>query len=110
VNPEPGPSPVPSGDDGPTTVYLAITLSPHIAPGDLAAIQLTLAYAARRVTATGHPVQFLHGMYLPAHTSLLCEFNAQDERWAHIAARLTRLPYVPVDGTAASRLTDPPGD
>ena len=88
-----------------STVYLAVTLPTGIAPGDLAGIQRALADAARRSSEGGAPVRFVHGMYLPAHQSLLCAFSAPDERTVHAAARLTGLPFTPIDAATASRLT-----
>lgn len=93
-----------------TTVFISIGLSHQVAPGDLTVIRLALDHAARRVTADGRTVRFLHGMYLPAHLSLLCAFVAESEAAVLAAARLTELPFTPVDTTMAARLAGHPVD
>jgi hypothetical protein len=92
------------------TVFISIGLSPHVAPGDLTVIRLALDHAARRTSADGRAVRFLHGMYLPAHLSLLCAFAAESIEAVLEAARLTELPFTPVDTDVASRLAGHPAD
>jgi hypothetical protein len=84
------------GAASPATVYLSVKLPRHTKPSGLAEIQLALADAARRVTATGHPVRYLNGMYMPARTRLLCVFTAESAEAVHEAAKLLRLPFTEI--------------
>lgn len=110
MNPDPGlrDAAVRAASKLPITVFLSVGLSPRVAPGDLAVIRLALDHAARRSTAQGRMVRFLHGMYLPAHLSLLCAFHAESEDAVLAAARLTELPVMPVDASVAARLAGHP--
>jgi hypothetical protein len=101
----------PHDSDAPSAtspVYLAVQLLPGMEPGDLAEIQLALADAARRITATGRPVRYVHGMYLPPQTRLLCMFTAENKEAVHAAARLAQVLFTQVDAAPASQLTAPP--
>ncbi len=103
--------PNPSAPSAPSaTVFISIGLSPQVAPGDLSVIRLALDHAARRTSAGGRAVRFLHGMYLPAHLSLLCAFAADSVEAVLEAARLTELPFTPVDANVASWLAGHPAD
>jgi hypothetical protein len=89
------------------TVYLSIGLSAGTVPGsetrnDLTAIQLALAEAARRMTASGHPVRYLNGMYMPAQQRLLCVFCGESEETVLATVERVGLPY-----TQIGAITDP---
>ena len=82
----------------PTTVYLAIRLPDGATSGDLAKIQNTLTQAAQRTTtATGRAVYYLHSMYLPGQTRLLCEFTADSEEAVRMTANMARLPFTQIN-------------
>lgn len=115
MNPPSGPPDGPSAserdrDDGSgfrATVYLSIGLSAGTVPGgetrnDLTAIQLSLAEAARRMTASGHPVRYLNGMYMPAQQRLLCVFCGESEETVLATVERVGLPYAQIEA-----ITDP---
>lgn len=80
----------------PATVYLAIGLPAGTMPGGLAEIQRTVADAAHRVTAAGHPVRYVNGMYMPAQHRLLCVFAADCDEAVQATMDLVGLPYTRV--------------
>ncbi|GAB3963454.1 hypothetical protein GCM10029978_021310 [Actinoallomurus acanthiterrae] len=84
-----------------STVYLAIRLPPGVVPSDLAEIQCCLATSARHATASGRPVRYLHGMYVPSQARLLCAFAAESAEVVHAIAESARLPYDRIDDTRA---------
>ena len=91
------PSAPPSGthDGQPltATVYLAIGLPEGTVPGCLSEVQIALADAVRHMTEAGHPVRYLNGMYMPAHTRLLCVFAAESEETVYATVEQVRLPF-----------------
>jgi hypothetical protein len=78
------------------TVYLSIGLPEGTMPGGLAGIQAALCDAAQEMTASGRPVRYLNGMYMPATTRLLCVFAADSEATVHATVERVKLPFVPV--------------
>jgi hypothetical protein len=82
------------------TVYLAVDIPPDVVPGDLAAIQRELADAARQIAATGRPVRYLNGMYMPGQARLLCAFAAESAEAVHEAARGVRWPFTEIKAAA----------
>jgi Protein of unknown function (DUF4242) len=112
-----GSSAFPPGLDGGSglrvTVYLSIVLTEDTVPGavtrgGLADIQLAIADAARRMTASGHPVRYVNGMYMPARTRLLCVFRGESEEVVLATARLVGLPFAHIKAIADPG-TAPPG-
>ena len=86
----------------PAIVYMAIGLPAGTTPGELAEVQHSLADAAQAMTAAGHPVRYVNGMYMPTQTRLLCVFTAESEETVHATVELVRLPFVQI-----SAITDP---
>lgn len=86
------------GEDGSSaiTVYVAERLLTGIEPGELTAIQRTLAEAARRTSAAGQHVRYLRGTYLPAQGRLICIFEAESEEAIHASTWLAQLPFARV--------------
>lgn len=91
----------------PATVYMAIGLPAATMPGGLAEVQLALADAARTMTAAGHPVRYVTGMYMPTQTRLLCVFAAETEETVHATVQLVRLPFVQISAITDRRDQDP---
>jgi hypothetical protein len=86
------------------TVYLAVLLPPGMTPSDA---QFALAGAARKTTADGRRVRYVHGMYLPAQARMLCVFTAENEEAVYAAARLAQLSFTRIDAPP-SQSADPP--
>jgi hypothetical protein len=80
-----------------STVYVAERLLSGVEPAELAAIQRTLADAARRTTAGGQRVRYLRGTYLPAQGRLICVFDAESEEAVHASTWLAQLPFARVE-------------
>jgi hypothetical protein len=94
----------------PATVYMAIGLPADTMPGGLAEVQHALADAARAMTAAGHPVRYVNGMYMPTQTRLLCVFAAESEEAVHATVGLARLPFVQISAITDLRDHDPAAD
>jgi muconolactone delta-isomerase len=91
----------------PAIVYMAVTLPADTMPGGLAEVQVSLADAARAMTAAGHAVRYVNGMYLPTQTRLLCVFAAESEETVHATVELVRLPFVQISAITDRRDQDP---
>ena len=81
----------------PRTLFMAERVMPNMTAADLAAIQHTLARAARRTTATDRPVRCVRAVYIPSQSRWVGLFEAADAEIVRAAILLAQLPFSTVE-------------
>lgn len=74
-------------------VYLVDRDLPEITLDGLVAMQRAVMAMCRDFTATGTPVRYLHGLFVPGEARCLCLFEANDEAAVAAVNERARLPF-----------------
>ncbi len=74
-------------------VYLVDRDLPGMTLDGLVAMQRAVMAACQDLTATGRPVRYLHGLFVPGEARCLCLFEANDEAAVAAVNERAQLPF-----------------
>ena len=74
---------------------------PELTAGQLGALRRALTEAARRVSADGPAVRYLHSTYLPARSQCVCLFTAADADAVAKANEVAQAPFTGIEEAVA---------